>query len=353
MGGKSVIFTENLTRIYKVLSRGFYDPGTYFETYGSRFLYEVFMKSVFGKKEIYALNGVSLSIEEGEFVCLLGPNGSGKSTLIKVLATLIPPSSGRAEVMGYDVEKERNEAIKHITYIPSLIGASAWAQPSLTVRQNLKIMSDLFDLQFEDVLKIGEKLGLTETMDRPFGSLSTGQQSRIGLLAGMLRRSPIYLLDEPLMGVSPEAAKIVNEYLLKLNKEFKVTMLYATHHPLEAQDIASRIIIMNRGKVIADGKPEELIKNSGVKKSITMEVYRACFNLRPILEELEPDYLDIQTINQEIGEYRVTLGVRDIDEILPKLLEKLISEGVKTTSLRMRRANLEDAYLYYVGEGHG
>lgn len=311
------------------------------------------MGSVKGKTEVYALNGVSLGIREGEFVCLLGPNGSGKTTLIKVLATLIPPSSGRAEIMGYDVEKEREEVVKYITYIPSLIGAGAWAQPKLTVRQNLTIISKLFGFKLEKILEVGKALGLAEIVDRPFGSLSTGQQARVGLLIGLVRRAPIYLLDEPMIGLSPEAVKIVKEHLLKLNKEFKATILYATHHPLDAQEMASRVIILDHGKVVADGRTEELIRNSGVEESMIIEAYRVYFDLRSLLGEFAASYLNIQTINPEIGSYRISLGVKNVDEILTKLLEKLISKGVKITGLRVRRANLEDAYLYYVGGTYG
>jgi ABC-2 type transport system ATP-binding protein len=133
MGGDA-IRTENLVRVYRILGRGFYDPGVFYEALGSRFAYEVFMKALVKKVDVYALNSVSLTFREGDFVCLLGPNGSGKTTLIKILAGIIPPSSGRAEVMGYDVVKERKEVVKRVTYIPSLAAAGAWAQPRLTVK---------------------------------------------------------------------------------------------------------------------------------------------------------------------------------------------------------------------------
>jgi len=237
------IVTENLTRKYTVLSTGFYDPGSFYEATGARFIYEVFMRWLVKKRIIYALKNISITVKKGEFACLLGPNGSGKTTLIKILAGLIPPSSGRVEIMGYDVEKNRNEAIRNITYIPSLMGTIAWAQPRLTVRQNLTIMAKLFHYSFEDVLELAERLELREVLDRPFGALSTGQQARVGLSIGILKRAPVYLLDEPTMGLSPEAARFVRNYLVDLNRKFSITVLYATHHPLEAQDIASRVII--------------------------------------------------------------------------------------------------------------
>lgn len=133
------LFLRRLTRVYRILGAGFYDPGSLYDVFGSRFVYEVFMRAVVRKREVYALSGVSLRVEEGEFVCVLGPNGTGKTTLIKILAGIIPPSSGRAEVMGYDVVKERDMAVQQVTYIPSLAAAGAWAQAKLTVKQNLRV----------------------------------------------------------------------------------------------------------------------------------------------------------------------------------------------------------------------
>jgi ABC-2 type transport system ATP-binding protein len=348
MGGDA-IRTENLVRVYRILGRGFYDPGVFYEALGSRFAYEVFMKALVKKVDVYALNSVNLTFREGDFVCLLGPNGSGKTTLIKILAGIIPPSSGRAEVMGYDVVRERKEVVKRVTYIPSLAAAGAWAQPRLTVKQNLRFMSRLFNFPFEDVLDAARKLGLEEVMDRPFGALSTGQQARVGLLFGILRRSPVYLLDEPTMGLSPEAARILRNFLVDLNREFKVTVLYATHHPLEAQEVASRVVIMDRGRVIADGTPEQLIWGSGLEESIALEVYGAYFDLRQALQGLGVNYVEIRPVRPEACEYEVVVGVKDSDEALPKLLTELLSRGTKVSRLRVRRANLEDAYLYYVG----
>jgi ABC-2 type transport system ATP-binding protein len=349
--GVDAVLVEGLVRVYRVLGAGFYDPGVFYEGFGGRFLYEVFMRSVLGKRDVYALNGVSFRVGVGEFVCLLGPNGSGKTTLIKVLAGIIPPSGGRAEVLGFDVVRERGEVVRRVTYIPSLIGAGAWAQPRLTVKQNLRIMARLFNYSFEEVLDVAGRLGLGEVLDRPFGSLSTGQQARVGLSLGILRRTPVYLLDEPTMGLSPEAARLVRGHLLKLNREFNVTILYATHHPLEAQEVAGRVIILDRGRVVADGKPEELIRGSGVGESIAVEVYGVYFDLNRVLGRVEANYVNVRPMRLEVGEYEVVLGVRDSDVVLPKLLSELISMGAKVSRVRVRKANLEDAFLYYVGGG--
>ncbi len=347
------VLTDNLVRTYKVLSTGFYDPGIYFETAGGRFLYEVFMRSITKKVVIFALNGVNINVRRGEFVCILGPNGSGKTTLIKILATLIPPMSGKAEVMGYDVVKDKDEVVKLVTYIPSILGASAWARPRLTVRRNIVLACRLFGIPKDEGLEAAKKLGLDEYLDRPFGSLSTGLQARVGLLIGVLRRTPVYLLDEPLMGISPEAARLLRSYFLKINREFGITFLYATHRPLEAQELATRVIILHRGKVVADGSPDDLIRKANVEEAIELEMYKAYFNIEEVLRRYEPNYVHVEHLEPEAGAFKVIVGIRCCDDVLPRLIEELVSRGAKIRRLRVRRASLEDAYLYYVGGGSG
>ena len=311
------------------------------------------MRSITKKVVIFALNGVNINVRKGEFVCILGPHGSGKTTLIKILATLIPPMSGKAEVMGYDVVKDKDEVVKLVTYIPSILGASAWARPRLTVRRNIVLACKLFGMPIEEGLEVAKKLGLSEFLDRPFGSLSTGLQARVGLLVGILRKTPVYLMDEPLMGVSPEAARMLRSYFHRINRKYNITFLYVTHHPLEAQELATRVIILNRGRVVADGSPNDLIKEAKVEEAIELEIYKAYFNIRNVLRKYKPIYTHVECLEPEAGTFKVVVGVSYCDDVLPRLLEELISKGAKIRRLRVRRASLEDAYLYYVGGGSG
>lgn len=347
----SIVSVKDLVRTFKVFTSGYYDPGLYYEALGARFLYEVFYRSIKKKVLVYAINGISFKVEKGEFVCILGPNGSGKSTLIKILATLLEPSGGVVEVMGYDVVKERKEVVKRINYIPSLLAAGAWAHLNLTVRQNFKIMSRLLLLSEEELLEIAEKMGLKEVLDRPFGSLSTGQQARVSLTLGIIKKSPLYLLDEPTLGLSPEAVRFARDYLIELNERLGVTILYATHHALEAQEMANRIIILNHGRILADGEPRELIREANVKSSILLDLYKVFFDLNQLLKGFEAEYFKVEPISPGLGEYKVALGVKDSDAVLPKLINELISKGAKLKSVKVKEANLEDAYMKYLYKG--
>jgi len=345
------ISVKNLKRYFKVYVSKYYDPGIYYENFGGRFLYEVFTKYSGKKIIVRALDGVSFDVRQGEFVFLLGPNGSGKTTLLRILAGLVPPTSGEAYIMGFDVVKERDKVARVISYIPSVLAATAWAQPRLSVRQNLKIFSKLFNIPFEEVLEAVRALNLEDLLDRPFGSLSTGQQARVGLVPGILRRTSVYLMDEATLGLSPEATRIVETHLSEINSKLGATILYATQNALMAQKLASRVIILNKGRVIADGSPTDLIKKAGIKESISFKLYRCFFNIQSLLSYLNVKGMEVKPLNPALGEYEVRVGVEDCEETLPRLINELLSKGVKIRSLKVERASLEDAFIYFITGG--
>ena len=338
------ILTENLTRTYESrVLKNYYGSGK-----DTSFFYEVYKRLTGRRIVVKALDEVSIKVKEGEFVCILGPNGSGKTTLLKVLAALLPPTSGTARVMGFDVVKERKEVIKRVNYITSVLAAGAWAQVKLSVRKNLEFMSKLFAIPLEKVLEVAKDLGLEEFLDRPFGTLSTGQQARVGLALGLAKNTPVYLLDEPTLGLSPEASKAARKILIDVNREEKVTIVYATQHPSYAEEMANRVIILNKGKVLVDGSPKNLIRNAEVRESIELEVYNLFGNVRELLDGIIYEYTDTKALDSLSGRYYIRIGVKDSDEVLPKLVEKLVARGVKIRKFKVWRANLEDAFLYYV-----
>ncbi len=340
------IITENLTRTYESrVLKNYYGSDE-----DTSFFYEVYKRLTGRRIIVKALDRVSIRVREGEFVCILGPNGSGKTTLLKVLAALLPPTSGTARVMGFDVVRERREVIKRVNYITSVLAAGAWAQVKLSVRKNLEFMSKLFATPLERVFEVAKNLGLGEFLDRPFGTLSTGQQARVGLALGLAKDTPVYLLDEPTLGLSPEASKAVRETLTNVNRERKVTIVYATQHPLYAEEMASRVVILGKGRILVDGNPKKLIRDSGVRESIELEIYNLFGNIRELLGGIVYDYIDIRGMDSSLGRYYVRMGVKDSDEVLPRLIERLVTRGVKVRRLRVWRANLEDAFLYYIGK---
>ena len=348
------IFTENLSRIYKIYTlQNYYEPGLGGETLGGSFIYDLWKRLTARKNIIKALDGINIRIKEGEFVTLLGPNGSGKTTLLKILATLILPTNGKAEIMGYDVVKEKHEVLKRISYIPSLLAGSAWANVNVSLIRNLRNMARLFGFSQRDVEEVLDMLDLNHLKERPFGSLSTGQQARAVIALGILKKASVLLLDEPTMGLSLDAIEITREYFKKVNKELGVTILYATHHAIEAQKLSDRVIFLSNGKVLADGNPHDLIRHIGKDEIITIELYNVHTDLNEFIREFSsyPESAKIKCLDPIVGEYRVRFRVRDSRETLPDLIDKLMSEGIKLRNLKVLEPTLEDVFMHFVKKG--
>lgn len=340
---RNAIVTRELTRTFKThILTGYYSTST---DYGGTFFYEIWKRFRARKRTIYALYKLNLKVREGSFTCLLGPNGSGKTTLLRILATFLLPTSGTAEIMGYDVVNEKKEVLEHINYIPSFIAGSVWANPRLTVKKNLELMAKLMNYERESIERALRVTGLKELEHMPVGTLSTGQLARLILALGIMREAPVFLLDEPTMGLSPEAVRMVQDYLIDLCKKRRVTMLYSTHHLYEAERMADYVILLDKGRKIAEGTPEELIKSLGKVDVIEIKVNNVYFDLKKKLN-IEAKFMKMETINSEIGRYKLKIGTPNSDEVLPDLVTRLTSLGAKIERIEVSRPTLEDVFIH-------
>ncbi|MBO3754200.1 MAG: ABC transporter ATP-binding protein [Candidatus Brockarchaeota archaeon] len=349
----NAIVTEELTRIFKTyVLKGYYESGW---EHGGVFLYNIWKRLRAEKTMVQALKGINLRVREGEFVFLVGPNGSGKTTLIRILATFLLPTSGKAFVAGYDVTHQKREVLKNISYIPSLLAGAAWAHVGLTVGENLKIMARLFGYSEKTLDEALRTLEIEDLKNRVFGSLSTGQQARVVLALGMIKNAPIFLLDEPTLGLSPEAVWIVLDYLKYLNEKMKVTILYATHHLMEAQKMADRVVFLKDGTILVDGDPKSIIRSVGITETIILEIHHAYFDIGKVLHEIEDRciFTNAELLESETGEYVVKLGVKDSGEVLPEIIHKLVSRGSRIKNVKVLEPSLEDAFMYYARRGPG
>lgn len=217
-----------------------------------------------------AVNDMTISLKEGEFFGLLGPNGAGKTTAIKMLITLLPPTSGSARVAGYDIRTQPSEVRRHIGYVPQLLSADG----QLTGYENLLIFARLFDVprsearsRVEDALDF---MGLLDAADVLVRKYSGGMIRRLEIAQSMMHRPQILFLDEPTLGLDPVARRTVWEHLTKLREDFNTTVMMTTHYMDEADELCGRIAIMHLGKVVALGSPAEL-KASINKDHATMD----------------------------------------------------------------------------------
>ena len=210
-----------------------------------------------------AVDHVSFVVNEGEVFGLLGPNGAGKSTIIKMLTTLLPPTSGRASVAGFDVAQQQMAVRRCIGYVPQALSADG----NLTGYENLLVFAKLYDLpRAERAEKVRRALvftGLQEVADKLVRTYSGGMIRRLEVAQAMLHQPQVLFLDEPTVGLDPVARKAVWEHLGNLRTQTSMTIFLTTHYMEEADSLCNRIAIMHLGKIVAQGAPEELKASIG------------------------------------------------------------------------------------------
>ncbi len=210
----------------------------------------------FGK--FTAVDQVNLSLQEGEIFGLLGPNGAGKTTMLRMLTTLLPPSSGSARVGGFDVVRQSREVRRVIGYVPQLLSADG----TLTGYENLLVFAKLFDLpaktRTQRIHRLLEMMGIEEAANKMVNTYSGGMIRRLEIAQSVLHEPRVLFLDEPTVGLDPIARSSVWEHIRRLRHEFSTTILLTTHYMEEADELCQRIAIMHQGVVAARGIPEEL-----------------------------------------------------------------------------------------------
>jgi ABC-2 type transport system ATP-binding protein len=210
-----------------------------------------------------AVDAVSFSINAGEVFGLLGPNGAGESTVIKMLTTLLPPTSGRATIAGFDVVRQSGEVRRHIGYVPQMLSADG----NLTGYENLLIFAKLYDLpRSERDQRVHAALAtveLDDVSDKLVKNYSGGMIRRLEIAQSMLHHPRVLFLDEPTIGLDPIARGAVWGHIQKLQQEFGTTILLTTHYMEEADALCGRVAIMHLGQIAAVGSPAELKASIG------------------------------------------------------------------------------------------
>jgi ABC-2 type transport system ATP-binding protein len=317
-------------------------------------LYNRYFNRNVEKEEIVAVDDVNLKIPQGELVCLLGPNGSGKTTLLRVLATLLKPTRGTAYIMGHDILKEEDDIWRHATYIAGLLTGGAWMDARLTPRQILLIQAKLYGFppeRIDDALKLSE---LEDVADTRVATFSTGMLARLSAAIGLLRDSPVYLLDEPMSGISKEVTQELYTHMKEnIVRKAKATILFATHNLIEAERYADRVILMHRGKVIAQGKPEELIMSIYKEQSIEFEVLNCPPDVVKSLEGLSGilKFVDLGKVDEET--IRLVMYTEDPRKVLPKAISTIVEGGGEIKHVKVNKPTLEDIFIRVVREKLG
>jgi len=208
--------------------------------------------------DLTAVDSVTLTINQGEIFGLIGPNGAGKSTLIKMLTTLLPPTSGSATIAGYDIVSQPAEVRRHIGYVPQLLSADG----SLTGYENMLLSARLYGIprreRTERITGALARMGLSEVAHHLAGQYSGGMIRRLEIAQSFLHRPAVLFLDEPTVGLDPGARETVWEHVLDLRDRFQRTMIVTSHHMDEIDKFCDRIALIDRGRIAAVGTPAEL-----------------------------------------------------------------------------------------------
>ena len=210
-----------------------------------------------------AVKDVSFKVNQNEIIGILGPNGCGKTTTIGMILGLLKPSKGKVLINGFEIENQRVDLLNQLNFISPYIELPK----KLTVRQNLEVYGRLYDVNKhkERIEYLCEKLRLYEFIDKLTGELSSGQKNRVSLAKSIINNPKVLLLDEPTASLDPETGDFVRSFLEEYQQENKTSILLASHNMAEVERLCSSVLMMNKGSIIDEGSPEELIKKHGRK----------------------------------------------------------------------------------------
>jgi ABC-2 type transport system ATP-binding protein len=298
-------------------------------------------------KELVALEDVTLEAHRGEILGLLGPNGAGKTTLIKILATLLLPSSGKAWVSGLDVETHAAEIRRRINMVS---GGETSGYGLLTVRENLWMFAQFYGLtskttneRIEHLLKV---VGLEDRKNTKISDLSTGLRQKMNFVRGFITEPEIVFLDEPTLGLDVSAAREVRTYVKGWVTEHpERTVLLTTHHMIEADELCDRVAIIDRGKILACDTPYRL------KHTLQRD---AVFRLQvTYLPEAADQVCAIQGVRQcvqrHMNDHTELSLILEAEDVLAEVIAALSEQQARLLSLEKREPTLEDVFVTMVG----
>jgi ABC-2 type transport system ATP-binding protein len=298
-------------------------------------------------KDVRALDGLGFAVEEGTVFALLGPNGAGKSTTVKILTTLTRPDAGTAVVAGIDVVAQPDTVRRTIGVVSQGSGVDVQA----TGRENMRLQGQIYGLRGAElerrVQELLERFGLADAGDRIARGYSGGMQRRLDIAMALVHDPRVLFLDEPTTGLDPEVRAEMWDEISGLARQHRKTVLLTTHYLEEADQLAARLAIVDRGKVVTEGTPDELKR------------------------ELHGDAIHVELDGNSNGSAHTALdglaGIREVTiegralharaddggRAVPAVLQALEVHGVAVASVRIARPSLDDVYLQHTGRTFG
>lgn len=295
-----------------------------------------------------AVDGISFDIDEGEIVGFLGPNGAGKSTTMNMITGFIEPSEGRIIVDGYDISKKPKKAKRQIGYMPE--GVPLYSD--LTVKEFVAYMADLKGCdkktKKEEIKKVLEETGLTEVQNKLTKNLSRGYKQRVSMAGALVGNPKVIILDEPTVGLDPKQVTEIRTLIKNLGK--KHTVILSSHILSEVSQICNRVIIINKGKIVAIDTPENL-ENKVAQNNVVYVTVEDPENKMDSIKEKLNNIKDIQFVveNEDKTKKYIIKGEKDID-LRKEIFETLAKEGITIFEMKKADATLEDAFMKLIND---
>jgi len=293
-------------------------------------------------KNLVAVDHISFDVKKGEIFGFLGPNGAGKTTTIKMLITVLRPTSGKATILGNDIAKQSMAVRTAIGVVPQ----EYTADEDLTGMENILLCADLYGIPRQvskkRALELLDLVELTPFKDKRVQTYSGGMRRRLELACGLINRPKVLFLDEPTLGLDVQTRAATWNYVRMLKKEFGMTLFLTTHYLEEADALCDRIAIIDHGKIVVIGKPSEL-KDSLGGDIITLTIQNEQTDITDLIKSVE----HVKTVTKENGGYIIKSSNGEVTA--PQIIEVLRRHGYVVTKLSLSKPTLNEVYMQYTG----
>lgn len=298
------------------------------------------LEKSYGTKK--AVKGISFVVNKGEILGLLGPNGAGKSTTISMLATVLALDNGEINILNHDLKSDA----KYIKYAIGVVPQDLAIYEEISAEKNIRFFASLYKLKGQELENhVDEALklvGLYDRKDDKPKTFSGGMKRRLNIACAIAHQPKLIIMDEPTVGIDPQSRNHILESIKKLQSR-GATVIYSTHYMEEVEAISNRIIIMNEGKIIAEGTKEEL------KREIEDEITYS-FNLRNLNKLTDKQFYEIKGVKKvKILENTIEVTVEKSKDNLDEIISKILSSKCKIESMNSKEPSLEDVFLELTG----
>jgi ABC-2 type transport system ATP-binding protein len=293
-------------------------------------------------KHLVAVDHVNFNVKGGEIFGFLGPNGAGKTTTINMLITVLRPTEGSAVVCNHDITKDATGVRDCIGVVPQ----EYTADEDLTGIENVMLCADLYGIPRDVSKKRAEELlelvELTKFKDKQVATYSGGMRRRLELACGLVNRPHVFFLDEPTLGLDVQTRAATWNYIKLLKKEFGMTIFMTTHYLEEADMLCDRVAIIDHGKIVATGAPNDLKESLG-GDIMTLSIQDGNEDISEIIKKVQK----VKEVKKQDSTYRIK--VVEGEETAPTIIDAIRAQGHKVTRLSLTKPTLDEVYLEYTG----